>query len=335
VSVFNRTTATMEGFVAQHPDKKLVGAKTMEEFVEGLESPRKVMIMVQAGGPVDAVVGQLVPLLDKGDLIIDGGNSLYTDTERRAEDLEGKGLLFIGTGVSGGEEGALKGPSIMPGGPEASWEIIKPIFEAISANVDGDPCVTLLGPGGAGHYVKMIHNGIEYGDMQLICEAYQIFKTAGFTTEEMAAVFEEWNTGDLESYLIQITSKIFTIKDEETGKPIVDLIMDRAGQKGTGRWTVMSGVENAFPPSTKHGADIRFHGVVRDTEDGETITGIDYSCYPDMAEGELEKIASAMLEDNPDHLVFIHHCLGFVAAGDEKQTLAFQILRPALGIGIK
>ena len=254
VSVFNRTTSTMEDFVSQHPDKKLVGAKTLEEFAEGLESPRKVMIMVQAGGPVDAVIAQLVPLLDKGDLIIDGGNSLYTDTERRAEELEGKGLLFIGTGVSGGEEGALKGPSIMPGGPEASWEIIKPIFEAISANVDGDPCVTLLGPGGAGHYVKMVHNGIEYGDMQLICEAYQIFKTAGFTTDEMAAVFEDWNTGDLESYLIQITSKIFTIKDEETGKPIVDLIMDRAGQKGTGRWTVMSGVENAIVISTINAA---------------------------------------------------------------------------------
>ncbi|MCF6314173.1 MAG: decarboxylating NADP(+)-dependent phosphogluconate dehydrogenase [Verrucomicrobiales bacterium] len=254
VSVYNRTTSKMEGFVAENPDKNLVGAKTLEEFVESLAQPRKVMIMVQAGGPVDAVIEDLIPLLDKGDLIIDGGNSLYTDTERRSAYLEPTGLLFIGTGVSGGEEGALKGPSIMPGGPKESWEVIKPVFEAISAKVDGVPCVTHIGPGGAGHYVKMVHNGIEYGDMQLICEAYQIFKAAGFTNDEMAAVFEDWNTGDLESYLIQITSKIFTIKDEETGQAVIDVIMDRAGQKGTGRWTVMSGVENAIVISTINAA---------------------------------------------------------------------------------
>jgi 6-phosphogluconate dehydrogenase len=254
VSVYNRTTATTDEFVAANPGKKLIGAQSLEEFVEGLERPRKVMIMVKAGGPVDAVIEQLIPLLEEGDLIIDGGNSLYTDTERRSEYLEGKGLLFIGTGVSGGEEGALKGPSIMPGGPKASWEIIRPVFEAISAKVDGVPCVTHIGPGGAGHYVKMVHNGIEYGDMQLICEAYNIFKAAGFSASELAEVFEDWNAGDLESYLIQITSKIFTINDEESGDPVVDLILDKAGQKGTGQWTLRSAVDNAVVISTINAA---------------------------------------------------------------------------------
>ncbi len=254
VSVYNRTTETMEKFVAANPGKNLVGEQTLEGFIASLERPRKVMIMVKAGAPVDKVIEQLLPLLEEGDLIIDGGNSLYTDSERRTAELEGKGILFVGTGVSGGEEGALKGPSIMPGGPESSWKIIQPIFEAISAKVDGVPCVTHIGPGGAGHFVKMVHNGIEYGDMQLICEAYNIFKAAGFTAEELAAVFEEWNAGDLESYLIQITSKIFTIKDDESGKPLVDVIVDKAGQKGTGMWTLMSGVENAIVISTINAA---------------------------------------------------------------------------------
>ena len=254
VSVYNRTTATTDDFIAANPDKKLVGAQSLEEFVSGLDRPRKVMIMVKAGAPVDAVIEQLIPLLEEGDLIIDGGNSLYTDTERRSAYLEGKGLLFIGTGVSGGEEGALKGPSIMPGGPVASWEIIRPVFEAISAKIDGVPCVTHIGPGGAGHYVKMVHNGIEYGDMQLICEAYNIFKAAGFSAAELAAVFDDWNRGDLESYLIQITSKIFTINDEGTGTPVVELILDKAGQKGTGQWTLGSAVDNAVVISTINAA---------------------------------------------------------------------------------
>jgi 6-phosphogluconate dehydrogenase len=254
VSVYNRTTSTADEFIEANPGKNLVGAKTLEAFVESLERPRKVMIMVKAGGPVDAVIEQLIPLLEEGDLIIDGGNSLYTDTERRSEYLEGKGLLFIGTGVSGGEEGALKGPSIMPGGPAASWEVIRPVFEAIAAKVDGVPCVTHIGPGGAGHYVKMVHNGIEYGDMQLICEAYNIFKAAGFTTSELAEVFEDWNNGDLESYLIQITSKIFTINDKDSGKAVVDLILDKAGQKGTGQWTLRSAVDNAIVISTINAA---------------------------------------------------------------------------------
>ena len=231
VSVYNRTEATTEAFVAANPGKKLVGSKTLEEFVQSLARPRKIQIMVKAGAPVDQVIEQLIPLLEKDDIVIDGGNSLYTDTERRDAYLASKGLRFIGAGVSGGEEGARKGPSIMPGGPASTWEVMKPIFESIAAKVDGDPCVIHIGPGGAGHYVKMVHNGIEYGDMQLICEAYSLFKAAGFSTDEMAAVFNEWNEGELQSYLIQITAKALEQKDPETGQPIVDLILDKAGQK--------------------------------------------------------------------------------------------------------
>ncbi len=262
VSVYNRTSSVTDQFIAGNPGKNLHGAHTMEAFVESVATPRKIMMLVQskAGAnpadrdAVDAVIDQLVPLLDPGDLIIDGGNTYFIHTERRSKELEAKGLLFIGTGVSGGEEGARKGPAIMPGGPASSWELIKPIFESISAKVNGDPCVTHIGTGGAGHYVKMVHNGIEYGDMQLICEAYQIFKTAGFSTDEIGAIFEQWNQGDLESYLIQITSKIFTIRDEETGEAVVELILDKAGQKGTGRWTVMNAADNTVVISTINAA---------------------------------------------------------------------------------
>ena len=254
VSVYNRTTSAMEEFVAKHPDKKIVGEETLEGFVGSLASPRKIMIMVKAGGPVDAVIESLIPLLDKGDIIIDGGNSLYTDTERRDKWLGDLGFRFIGAGVSGGEEGARKGPSIMPGGPTSTWDVMKPIFESISAKVDDEPCVTHIGTGGAGHYVKMIHNGIEYGDMQLICEAYNIFKAAGFTPAELATVFTDWNNGDLESYLIQITAKIFEQNDPETGAALVDVILDTAGQKGTGKWTLINAVENAVVISTINAA---------------------------------------------------------------------------------
>ena len=212
------------------------------------------MIMVKAGKPVDAVIESLIPLLAPDDIIIDGGNSLYTDTERRDQWLSGLGFRFVGTGVSGGEEGARKGPAIMPGGPASTWDVMKPIFEAIAAKVDGEPCVTHIGPGGAGHFVKMIHNGIEYGDMQLICEAYNIFKAAGFSAKDLAKVFTEWNNGDLESYLIQITAEIFKQSDPETGKPIVEKILDTAGQKGTGKWTIMSAVDNAVVISTINAA---------------------------------------------------------------------------------
>ena len=245
VSVYNRTTSTMEEFLTgEAAGRNIAGFETIEAFVGSLKRPRKVMIMVKAGPAVDAVIAQLLPLLEEGDLIIDGGNSLYTDTERRCTEVAEHKIHFLGAGVSGGEEGALKGPSIMPGGPEESWEAIEPVFTAIAAKVDGESCCRYMGRGGAGHYVKMVHNGIEYGDMQLICEAYNLMKNLpGVGTDELHEIFDTWNKGELESYLIEITSKIFTVTDNETGKPVVDLVMDRAGQKGTGRWTILSATE--------------------------------------------------------------------------------------------
>jgi len=254
VSVYNRTATVTETFVAQHPGKRIVGAATLEAFVQSLARPRRIMLMVQAGAAVDAVIEQLIPLLDADDIVIDGGNSLYTDTERRDAYLAGKGLRFIGAGVSGGEEGARKGPSIMPGGPASTWAVMRPVFEAIAARVDGEPCVIHIGPGGAGHFVKMVHNGIEYGDMQLICEAYQLFKSAGLTTPEIAATFNRWNEGELQSYLIQITAKALAQRDPDSGAPLVELILDKAGQKGTGQWTQLNAAENAVVISTINAA---------------------------------------------------------------------------------
>jgi 6-phosphogluconate dehydrogenase len=255
VAVHNRTTKTMRDFVSAHPGKKLIGSETMEEFVGSLKKPRLVMIMVKAGAPVDAVIGQLVPLLEPGDLIIDGGNSYFMDTERRSKELEAKGLVFIGTGVSGGEEGALHGPSIMPGGQPEAWELVKDIFVAISAKVDGEPCVIHIGPRGAGHYVKMVHNGIEYGDMQLIAEAYDLLhRGLGLTDDELNGVFDEWNRGELQSYLIEITADIFLTKDKETGKRLVDLVLDEAQQKGTGKWTSQNAFDIGVPIPTINSA---------------------------------------------------------------------------------
>jgi 6-phosphogluconate dehydrogenase len=254
VSVFNRSTEVMREFVAAHPGKRIHGAATLEAFVASLSRPRKVMLMVKAGAPVDAVIEQLLPLLEPDDIIIDGGNSLYADTERRDTQLSLAGLRFVGAGVSGGEEGARKGPSIMPGGPASTWKVMQPIFEAIAARVEGQPCVIHIGPGGAGHYVKMVHNGIEYGDMQLICEAYALFKAAGMTAAEMAEVFAQWNDGDLQSYLIQITAEALRQTDPQTGLPVVDVILDKAGQKGTGQWTLINAAENAVVVSTINAA---------------------------------------------------------------------------------
>ena len=254
VSVYNRTAAVTAAFVAQHPGRRLVAAATPEAFVRSLARPRRIMLMVQAGAAVDAVIEQLIPLLDADDIVIDGGNSLYTDTERRDAYLTGKGLRFIGAGVSGGEEGARKGPCIMPGGPPSTWAVMRPVFEAIAARVDGAPCVIHIGPGGAGHFVKMVHNGIEYGDMQLICEAYQLFKSAGLATAEIAAVFNQWNQGELQSYLIEITGRALEQIDPETGVAVVELIQDKAGQKGTGRWTLQIAAEHAVVVSTINAA---------------------------------------------------------------------------------
>ena len=254
VSVYNRTEAVTRAFVARHPARRITACATLAEFVQSLARPRKLMIMVKAGPAVDAVIEQLIPLLEPDDIVIDGGNSLYTDTERRDAWLKPLGLRFVGAGVSGGEEGARKGPAIMPGGPASTWGLLQPIFEAIAAKVDGQPCVIHIGPGGAGHYVKMIHNGIEYGDMQLICEAYSLLKAAGLSTDEMAAVFGQWNDGDLQSYLIQITAKALAQRDPETGLAVVDLILDKAGQKGTGQWTQLNAAENAVVISTINAA---------------------------------------------------------------------------------
>jgi 6-phosphogluconate dehydrogenase len=254
VSVFNRTPEATDAFVAAHPGKRLVAAHTLADFVQSLSRPRRVMLMVKAGAAVDAVIEQLIPLLQADDIVIDGGNSLYTDTERRDAQLTALGLRFVGAGVSGGEEGARKGPAIMPGGPASTWALMRPIFESIAAKVQGEPCVIHIGPGGAGHYVKMVHNGIEYGDMQLICEAYSLFQAAGMGADEMADVFDAWNEGELQSYLIQITGKALRQRDAETGQPIVDLILDKAGQKGTGQWTLMNAADNAVVVSTINAA---------------------------------------------------------------------------------
>jgi 6-phosphogluconate dehydrogenase len=256
VAVFNRTTDVTEKFAAgKARGKNIQPARTIEEFVSALSRPRKAMIMVKAGKPVDAVIAQLLPLMEAGDVIIDGGNSLFTDTERRCKEVEAKGLHYVGCGVSGGEEGALKGPSLMPGGSRESWEIIAPIFREIAAQVDGEPCCRYMGPGGSGHYVKMVHNGIEYGDMQLICESYAILKhVLGLEADELADIFTEWNKGELDSYLIDITAQIFRKRDPDTGQPLVDVILDKAGQKGTGIWTLQSAITQAVVISTINAA---------------------------------------------------------------------------------
>ncbi len=250
VSVFNRSPEKTKELMAEAAGKNLVGTYSLEEFVQSLERPRKIMMMVQAGSATDATIQSLVPLLEEGDILIDGGNALFTDTQRRSKELEAKKLRFIGTGVSGGEEGALKGPSIMPGGQKDAFAYVEPIFNAISAKVNGDPCCTYIGPDGAGHYVKMVHNGIEYGDMQLICEAYQLLKDVlGMSVEELHETFAEWNKGELDSYLIEITTDIFTKVDPDTGKPMVDVILDAAGQKGTGKWTSQDALNLGIPLS--------------------------------------------------------------------------------------
>jgi 6-phosphogluconate dehydrogenase len=249
VAVYNRTTEKVTKFVeGRGAGKNLVGAYSLEELVGSLKRPRKLMIMVKAGKAVDAVIGQLTPLLEKGDIIIDGGNSEFPDSERRTKELAEKGLLYVGSGVSGGEEGALKGPSIMPGGSPEAWPSIQPIFQAISAKADsGEPCCDWVGNGGAGHFVKMVHNGIEYGDMQLICEGYQLMTSLlGLDHDEMHGVFSKWNEGDLDSYLIEISRDIMGVKDED-GSPLVTKILDTAGQKGTGKWTGITALDLGIP----------------------------------------------------------------------------------------
>ncbi len=250
VAVFNRTTSKVDAFLAGRAQgKKIIGAHSVQELVAALEPPRKIMIMVKAGSAVDEVINELVPLLTKGDILIDGGNSHFPDSTRRTQELKAKGFRFVGTGVSGGEEGALKGPSIMPGGDPGGWPHVKPIFQAIAAKVaDGTPCCDWVGPEGAGHFVKMVHNGIEYGDMQLICEAYHLLRELlGMEPAELHDVFDRWNKGPLDSYLIEITRDILGYVDPETKRAMVDLILDAAGQKGTGKWTVITACDLGVP----------------------------------------------------------------------------------------
>lgn len=250
VALYNRSPEKTKELLEEAPGKNFVGTYSIEEFVQSLETPRKILIMVKAGKPTDDTINQLVPYLDKGDILIDGGNAHFPDTQRRNKLLEAQGIRFIGAGVSGGEEGALKGPAIMPGGQRDAYELVEPILTAISAKVNGDPCSTYIGPDGAGHYVKMVHNGIEYGDMQLIGEAYHLLKDVlGLSVDELHKIFTEWNNGELDSYLIEITADIFGKKDPATGKPMVDVILDSAGQKGTGKWTSQSALDLGVPLS--------------------------------------------------------------------------------------
>jgi 6-phosphogluconate dehydrogenase len=250
VSLYDLSAEKVNEIIEHNPGKKLFGTTNIEEFVQSLESPRKIMLMVNAGPITDKATESLLPYLDKGDILIDGGNSFYQDTIRRNKELAEKGFLFIGAGVSGGEEGALKGPAIMPSGQKEAYDAIEPMLTAIAAKVNGDPCCTYIGPNGSGHYVKMVHNGIEYSDMQLICESYHLMKELlDLSTDELHETFTEWNKGELDSYLIEITADIFTKKDIETGKPLVDVILDTAGQKGTGKWTSQSALDLGVPLS--------------------------------------------------------------------------------------
>ncbi|MFB7142809.1 NADP-dependent phosphogluconate dehydrogenase [Gottfriedia sp. NPDC056225] len=298
ISVYNRSVEKTEEFLKEAEGKNVVGAFSIEEFINSLETPRKILIMVKAGAPTDSTIEMLLPHLDKGDILIDGGNTYYKDTQRRNKMLSDSGIHFIGTGVSGGEEGALKGPSIMPGGQKEAFELVKPIFEAISAKVNNEPCTTYIGPDGAGHYVKMVHNGIEYGDMQLISEAYFLLKNVlGLSADELHQVFSEWNKGELDSYLIEITADIFTKTDEETGKPLVDVILDTAGQKGTGKWTSQSTLDLGVPTSIiTESVFARFISAMKEerVKASKLLSGPSTSSYTGNKEQLIEDVRKAL-----------------------------------------
>ncbi|MCC9087704.1 MULTISPECIES: NADP-dependent phosphogluconate dehydrogenase [Bacillus] len=298
VSVYNRSSSKTEEFLQESKGKNVVGTYSIEEFVQSLETPRKILLMVKAGAATDATIQSLLPHLEKGDILIDGGNTYYKDTQRRNQELAESGIHFIGTGVSGGEEGALKGPSIMPGGQKEAHELVKPILEAISAKVDGEPCTTYIGPDGAGHYVKMVHNGIEYGDMQLISESYFILKhVAGLSAQELHEVFSEWNKGELDSYLIEITADIFTKVDEETNQPLVDVILDKAGQKGTGKWTSQSSLDLGVPlPIITESVFARFISAMKDerVEASKLIQGPEPTQSADDKQALIEAVRKAL-----------------------------------------
>jgi len=298
VSVYNRSSNKTEEFLQEAEGKNVVGTYSIEEFVNSLESPRKILIMVKAGAATDATIAQLKPYLEKGDILIDGGNTFFEDTQRRNKELDESGIHFIGTGVSGGEEGALKGPSIMPGGQKEAYDLVEPILKAISAKVDGDACCTYIGPDGAGHYVKMVHNGIEYGDMQLISEAYFLLKNVlGLSAQELHEIFAEWNKGELDSYLIEITADIFTKMDEETGKPLVDLILDTAGQKGTGKWTSQSALDLGVPlPLITESVFARFISAMKDerVKASQILRGPEAKAYSGDKQALIESVRKAL-----------------------------------------
>ncbi|MTT32947.1 NADP-dependent phosphogluconate dehydrogenase [Terrilactibacillus sp. BCM23-1] len=299
VAVYNRTSSKTEEFLANEAKgKNFVGTYSVEEFVESLESPRKILLMVKAGYPTDATIESLKPYLSEGDILIDGGNTFFKDTVRRNKELSDAGLNFIGTGVSGGEEGALKGPSIMPGGQKEAYDLVEPILKAIAAKVDGEPCTTYIGPDGAGHYVKMVHNGIEYGDMQLISEAYFLLKNVlGLSTDELHEVFTEWNKGELDSYLIEITADIFTKKDDKTGKPLVDVILDTAGQKGTGKWTSQSALDLGVPlPIITESVFARFISAMKEerVKASKLLKGPEVSAFDGDKKALIESIRKAL-----------------------------------------
>jgi len=250
VAIYNRSVEKTNQLTADHPEANFIASESIDDFVASLAKPRTAIIMVQAGAGTDAVISQLTERFEKGDIIVDGGNALYTDTIRREKEVSAKGIHFVGAGISGGEEGALKGPSIMPGGTKEAYATLGPILETIAAVAEGEPCVTHIGSDGAGHFVKMIHNGIEYADMQLIAEAYDMLRQAGgFSPDEIADIFSEWNKGELESYLIEITAEVLRQKDAKTGEPLVDVILDAAGSKGTGVWTVQTALDLGAPVS--------------------------------------------------------------------------------------
>lgn len=298
VAVYNRDEEKTRKMLDEAQGKNVLGTFSVEEFVNSLELPRKIILMVKAGKPVDETIDKLKPYLSKGDVIIDGGNSFFLDTIRRNKQLESEGFRFIGTGVSGGEEGALKGPAIMPGGQRDAYEIIEPVLKAISAKVGDEPCCTYIGPDGAGHYVKMVHNGIEYGDMQLICEAYFILKNIlGLSVEELYKVFDEWNKGELDSYLIEITRDIFLKYDPETGKPMVDVILDKAGQKGTGKWTSENALELGIAaPTIAEAVFARCISAIKDerVEAGKILKGPETEAFIGSRADFIEAVRRAL-----------------------------------------
>lgn len=289
VSIYNRTTSKAEAVIEENPDKNVHLQTTVEDFVDSLEKPRRIVLMVQAGAGTDAVIQQVLPHLDEGDVLIDGGNTFFKDTMRRNEELEESGIYFIGTGVSGGEEGALKGPSIMPGGQKEAYDLVAPILEKVAAKApaDGEPTVTYIGPNGAGHYVKMVHNGIEYGDMQLIAESYHIMRaTLGLSNDEIADIFKEWNEGELDSFLIEITADALTKIDPETGKHVIDIILDRAGNKGTGKWTSQQALDLGTPlPTITEAVFARYISAIKD----ERVQASKMIAEPEFKELDLNK----------------------------------------------